>query len=107
VKRNAFAMRLNPGCEAEYKKRHDEIWPELKAELLKAGVSDYSIYLDSKTNTLFAFQYLTDDATDGELARKEIVKKWWHFMGDIMETNPDESPVSDTLEEMFHMDGVS
>ena len=104
MKRNAFAMRLHPGCEAEYKKRHDEIWPELKAELRKAGVSDYSIYLDSKTNTLFAFQYLADDAADGELAQKEIVKKWWHFMRDIMDTNPDESPVSETLMEMFHMD---
>jgi L-rhamnose mutarotase len=104
MKRNAFAMRLRPGCEAEYKKRHDEIWPELKAELRKAGVSDYSIYLDPKTNTLFAFQYLADDATNGELAQKEIVKKWWRMMKDIMDTNPDESPVSDTLIEMFHMD---
>ena len=58
MKRNAFAMRLKPGCEKEYKKRHDAIWPELKAELRKAGVSDYSIYLDRKTNTLFAFQYI-------------------------------------------------
>jgi L-rhamnose mutarotase len=97
-------MRLHPGCEAEYKKRHDAIWPELKAELRKAGVSDYSIYLDKKTNTLFAFQYLADDATDEELARKEIVKKWWRMMKDIMDTNLDESPVSDNLEEMFHMD---
>jgi len=97
-------MRLHPGCETEYKKRHDQIWPELKAELRKAGVSDYSIYLDPRTNTLFAFQYLADDATDGELAQKEIVKKWWHMMGDIMDTNPDESPVSDGLIEMFHMD---
>ncbi len=97
-------MRLKPGCEREYKKRHDEIWPELKAELRKAGVSNYSIYLDSKTNTLFAFQYLAEDATDGSLAEKEIVKKWWHSMKDLMDTNPDESPVSDPLIEMFHLD---
>jgi L-rhamnose mutarotase len=97
-------MRLKPGCENEYKKRHDEIWPELKAELRKAGVSNYSIYLDSKTNTLFAFQYVADDATDDKLAETEIVKKWWHSMKDLMDTNPDESPVSDPLEEMFHMD---
>jgi L-rhamnose mutarotase len=104
MKRNAFAMRLRPGCEQAYKKRHDEIWPELKAELRKAGVSDYSIYLDPKTHTLFAFQYLADDASDAELPGKEIVKKWWHSMKDLMDTNPDESPVSDALEEMFHMD---
>ena len=104
MKRNAFAMRLKPGFAEEYKKRHDAIWPELKAELRKAGVSDYSIYLDEKTNTLFAFQYLSDDETSGELAQKDIVKKWWHMMKDIMDTNPDESPVSDPLKEMFHMD---
>jgi len=104
MKRNAFAMRLRPGCETEYKKRHDAIWPELKAELRKAGVSDYSIYLDSKTSTLFAVQRLADDAADGELPQKEIVRKWWHMMKDLMDTNPDESPVSDALEEMFHMD---
>jgi L-rhamnose mutarotase len=104
MKRKAFAMRLRPGCEVEYKKRHDAIWPELKEELHRAGISDYSIYLDKKTNTLFAFQRLTDAAADGELARKEIVKKWWHMMKDVMDTNPDESPVSDDLEEMFYME---
>jgi len=104
MRRHAWAMRIKPGREAEYKKRHDEIWPELKDELRKAGVSDYTIYLDSKTNTLFAYQYLSDDAANDLLPQKEIVKKWWHMMKDVMETNPDESPVSDALTEMFHMD---
>ena len=104
MRRNAFAMRLKSGYAGEYKKRHDAIWPELKAELRKAGVSDYSIYLDEKTNTLFAFQYLADDTTEQDLPQKAIVKKWWHMMKDIMDTNPDESPVSDPLKEMFHMD---
>jgi L-rhamnose mutarotase len=97
-------MHLRPGNEAEYKKRHDEIWPELKAELRKAGVSDYSIYLDEKTHTLFAYQHLASDATNGELAGTSIVKKWWHSMKDLMETNPDESPVEGKLTEVFHMD---
>lgn len=104
MKRNAFIMHLHPGAEAEYKKRHDAIWPELKAELRKAGVSNYSIYLDRKTNTLFAIQYLAEDATDGELAKLPIVKKWWHMMKDLMDTNPDESPVCDEAVEVFHMD---
>ncbi|MHC6202884.1 L-rhamnose mutarotase [Breznakiellaceae bacterium SP9] len=102
--RNAFIMHLHPGNEKEYKKRHDEIWPELKAELRRAGVSNYSIYLDSKTNTLYAYRQLADDATDGELAGKEIVKRWWHSMKDLMDSNPDESPVCDELTELFHMD---
>ncbi|MDR1419139.1 MAG: L-rhamnose mutarotase [Treponema sp.] len=104
MKRKAFVMHLRPGCGEEYKRRHDAIWPDLKAELRKAGVSNYSIYLDTKTNTLFAFQCLADDATDDRLAEQEIVKKWWHMMRDLMDTNPDESPVSDPLEEVFHMD---
>lgn len=104
MKRNAFIMHLHPGAEAEYKKRHDEIWPELKAELRKAGVSNYSIYLDRKTNTLFAIQYLAEDATDGELAKLPIVKKWWHMMKDLMDTKADESPVCDEAVEVFHMD---
>jgi L-rhamnose mutarotase len=97
-------MYLKPGKEKEYKKRHDEIWPELKAELRRAGVSDYSIYLDPKTNILFAFQRLASDAADGELAGKEIVRKWWAMMSDLMETNADQSPACGNLMEMFHMD---
>ncbi|MCE5255426.1 MAG: L-rhamnose mutarotase [Spirochaetaceae bacterium] len=104
MKRNAFVMQLKPGHEAEYKRRHDQIWPELKDELRKAGVSDYSIYLDPKTLRLFAFQYLADDATDSQLASKAIVRKWWNSMVDLMDTNPDNSPACDPLTEMFHMD---
>jgi L-rhamnose mutarotase len=104
MKRKAFIMRLHPGCEAEYKRRHDEIWPELKDALHKAGVSNYSIFLDRTTDTLFALQHLTDDSADEDLPRQEIVKKWWHRMKDIMDANPDESPVSEELVEVFHMD---
>jgi L-rhamnose mutarotase len=97
-------MHLHPGCAGEYKRRHDEIWPELKEELHRAGVRNYSIYLDVFSNTLFAYQELTDTASDDELAGKEIVKKWWRMMKDIMDANPDESPVSDSLREVFHLD---
>ncbi len=104
MRRKAFIMRLNPGMAAEYRKRHDEIWPELKAELGKAGVYNYSIYLDRQSNTLFAYQELADDADDEELPNAPVVKRWWHMMKDIMATNPDESPESETLEEVFHLD---
>jgi L-rhamnose mutarotase len=104
MKRNAFKMKLKPGFEEEYKKRHDEIWPELAAELAKAGVSDYSIFLDAETLTLFAVQKLTDDNTADSLPNTAIVKKWWAYMADIMDTNPDHSPVCTTLREVFHQD---
>ncbi len=102
--RNAFTMKLHKGFEAEYKKRHDEIWPELEAELQQAGISDYSIFLDEETLTLFAVQKLTADHTSDNLPNTEIVKKWWAYMGDIMETNPDNSPVCKPLREVFHLD---
>ena len=104
MKRNAFKMKLKPGYEAEYKKRHDEIWPELTVLLKNAGISDYSIFLDEETLTLFAIQKLTDDNTTEDLPNVPIMRKWWDHMGDIMETNPDGSPVVTPLKEVFHMD---
>ena len=101
---NAFTMKLKKGFEEEYKRRHDEIWPELSAQLSKAGVSDYSIFLDENTLTLFAVQKLTDDNTADDLPDNPIVKKWWAHMADIMETNPDNSPISIPLEQVFYME---
>lgn len=101
--RHAFTMKLHPGCEAEYKKRHDEIWPELQTALKEAGVSDYSIYLDEETLTLFAVQKLSEDHTSDDLPQQTIVQKWWEYMADIMETNPDNSPLSIPLREVFYL----
>jgi len=103
MKRAAFKMQIKPGCEAEYKKRHDAIWPELSQVLSDAGVSDYSIFLDEETLTLFAVQKLTDGNTAAELPNHPMVKKWWSYMADIMVTNPDHSPLCVTLPEMFHL----
>ena len=100
--RNAFKMKLNPGLKAEYKKRHDEIWPELSRVLSDAGVSDYGIYLDEETNTLFACQKLTPGHKADDLPNNPVVRKWWDFMSDIMEYNDDNTPVAIPLEEMFY-----
>lgn len=102
--RNAFKMQLKPGFEAEYKRRHDEIWPELRAQLKQAGISDYSIFLDPETLTLFAVQKLEDNHTADALPGTDIVKKWWAYMADIIDTNPDNSPVCGPLAEVFHID---
>lgn len=104
MKRIAFKMKLKAGFEDEYQKRHDEIWPELARELNKAGVFDYSIYWDKETNILFATQKLVDSNTSDNLPQTEIVRKWWNFMSDIMEVNPDNSPVVIELKEVFHQD---
>jgi len=104
MRRHAFKMKLKPGFEEEYKRRHDETWPDLKAVLHEAGVRDYSIYLDEKSLTLFAFQKLEDDNSADMLPENPVVKKWWKYMAEIMDTNPDQSPVTVTLREVFHMD---
>lgn len=104
MKRLAFKMQLNPGQKEEYKKRHDEIWPELKNLLKDAGISEYSIFLDEETNTLFAFQKVSGEGGSQDLSKTEIVQKWWKFMSDIMKSNPDNSPVTKQLDEVFYME---
>lgn len=104
MKRVGFAMQLKPGNEAEYKRRHDEIWPELVTELERAGVRDYVIYLDPRTLTLYASQKVTEHNTSEALPSQEIVQRWWASMAELMETNPDNSPVVYDLQEMFYMD---
>lgn len=104
MNRLAFKMHLNKGQKDAYIKRHDEIWPELKKMLKDAGISEYSIFLDEETNTLFAFQKLSSEGGSQHLGQTEIVQKWWKFMSDIMQTNPDNSPVSVPLEEVFYLD---
>lgn len=104
MKRLAFKMKLNPGKKAEYIKRHKEIWPELEKLLRDTGISEYSIFLDEETNTLFAFQKQSGGKSSQDLSQNPIVQKWWAFMADIMETNPDKSPVSIPLEEVFYME---
>lgn len=101
--RIAFKMKLFDGAVEEYKKRHDEIWIELKDLLKQSGIKDYSIFLDEKTSYLFA--YLTiDDATKlDELTNDPVMKKWWSYMKDIMETNEDDSPVTIPLKEVFYL----
>ncbi|MBB4121957.1 L-rhamnose mutarotase [Martelella radicis] len=99
----AFRMNLNAGQAAEYKRRHDEIWPELATLLKEAGVSDYSIWLDEETHHLFAVLKRTDNHTMDAIPDAEIAQRWWAFMADIMETNPDNSPVQVELKKMFHL----
>ena len=103
MQRHAFKMRLNPGMETEYTRRHDEIWPELVDLLRASGISNYSIHLDRETNTLFGYLERRDDHSMDDLPNHPVMKKWWAYMGDIMATNPDGSPVAIPLAETFYM----
>lgn len=101
--RVAFKMKLHPGCEAEYKRRHDELWPELAGLLRETGVEDYSIFLDETTLDLFGVLKIADPAQLDNLPGHPVMKKWWAYMHDIMDSNPDHSPVSTPLKEVFYL----
>lgn len=104
MKRLAFKMQLKPGGVAEYQRRHAELWPELATAIRQAGISDYSIFLDEETLTLFAVQKQTDINTAADLPNHPIVKQWWDYMAPLMEVNPDNSPACRDLKELFHLD---
>ncbi|MBP1849520.1 L-rhamnose mutarotase [Rhizobium halophytocola] len=103
LERHAFKMHLNPGMAAEYRRRHDAIWPELVDLLHQAGVSDYSIFLDEETHTLFGVLTRRRDHAMAALPEHPVMQKWWAHMADIMATNAQNEPLSTDLQSVFHM----
>jgi len=103
MQRLAFKMKLHPGQKAEYKRRHDALWPELATLLKQTGISEYSIFYDEKTNSLFGVLNLEKTSAMEELPNHPVMKRWWAFMKDIMECNEDNSPVSIPLKEVFYL----
>ena len=102
--RKAFKMSVNPDQHREYARRHQPIWPELEAVLKEHGVLKYSIFLDASTNELFAYAEIESEERWNAIAATEVCRKWWTRMRDVMPTNPDHSPVSDELKEVFHIE---
>jgi L-rhamnose mutarotase len=103
MQKHAFRMRLNPGMEEEYRRRHDAIWPELVALLKDAGISDYSIHLDRETGVLFGVLWRRDDHRMDDLPSHPVMRRWWAHMADIMEVRADNEPVAVPLVPVFHM----
>lgn len=99
-----FKMKLLPGMEEEYERRHNLLWPEMKDSIHKFGGKNYTIFLDKETLTLFGTIEIEDEEKWRQQADDPINRKWWDFMADIMETNPDNSPLSVDLHEVFHLD---
>lgn len=97
-------MSVNAGCEAEYEKRHRPIWTELEQVLKAHGVHNYSIFLHPQTRQLFGYVEIEDEARWAAIAATPACQRWWRFMGDVMPSNPDHSPVSQDLREVFHLD---
>lgn len=103
MEKYAFRMRLNPRCEEEYRRRHDAIWPELVTLLQEAGVRDYSIHLDRETGLLFGVLWRPDDHGMEALPAHPVMQRWWAYMADLMETQPDDAPVAVPLVPLFHL----
>ncbi|MDS9468978.1 L-rhamnose mutarotase [Paracoccus sp. MBLB3053] len=99
----AFRMMLKPGMANEYRRRHDEIWPELVVLLQEAGIRNYSIHLDPETNALFGILWRDDDHRMDDLPSHPVMRRWWAHMADIMQTHPDNEPVAVPLIRMFHL----
>ena len=99
-----FKMRVYSDKHEEYEKRHNELWPEMKDMIHEYGGSNYTIFLDKETNILFGYIELEDPDRWNESANTAICRKWWDYMADIMDTNPDNSPVSIDLKNVFHLD---
>ncbi|MBL7809028.1 MAG: L-rhamnose mutarotase [Saprospiraceae bacterium] len=101
--RLAFKMQLHQGQTVEYKRRHDELWPELAQLLRETGISDYSIFLDEETLSLFGVLEVVEPTRMDALPQHPVMQRWWAYMADIMATNPDQSPVSVPLKEVFYL----
>ncbi|HKE92916.1 MAG TPA: L-rhamnose mutarotase [Povalibacter sp.] len=101
---HAFRMKLKPGTTDEYRRRHDEIWPELSQLLREAGIYDYSIFLDEETLHLFAVLKLRPDNRRDTLPQHPVMRRWWGYMADLMETHADQRPREWPLVPMFHLE---
>ena len=101
--RKAFLMQVNPDQHAEYERRHRPIWQDLEDTLRAQGVHNYSIFLNEADSTLFGYAEIESEERWAAIAQTEICQKWWKYMGDIMPSNPDNSPKSAPLREVFHM----
>ncbi len=104
MKRLAFKMKLHAGLTEEYKRRHDQLWPELQQLLKQTGIEDYSIFLDEETNDLFGVLHVDNPDAMNDLPNHPVMKKWWAYMKDMMDCNPDNSPVSVPLKEVFYLE---
>lgn len=103
MKQIAFEMKLVPGNEIEYQRRHDQIWPELVTLLKSTGISDYSIYLNNESGSLFGLMKINNELQIEELANDPVMKKWWLYMRDIMLTHENNAPITTPLSKVFYM----
>ena len=99
----AFRMQLDPGKRGEYERRHREIWPQLTSALREAGMNDYRIFLDEATYQLFAVIERRDDHTMTALPELSVMRKWWDYMADLMQTDAHNVPLQQPFVQVFQL----
>ncbi len=104
MQRIAFVMRVRPGQEDEYRRRHRAVWPEMLDALTMAGCSNYSIFVRGRD--LFAYMEVADfDRMRRELAAGEASRRWEEHMAPVMERAIlPETGFHEVLPEVFHLD---
>jgi Uncharacterized conserved protein len=104
MERVGFTMRLLPGAEAEYRRRHAAVWPEMLDALTSAGARDYSIFLHG--SDLFAYLVVEDfDAFRTAMAATEVNDRWQGEMASLIDPLTDPATgFHQRLEEIFHLD---
>jgi L-rhamnose mutarotase len=103
MQRIAFVMRVRPGQEPEYRRRHEAVWPEMLQALRDAGCGNYSIFMRGRE--LFAYLEVDDfDAMRRSLAASDASRRWEEHMAGIMEQGIlPETGFHEVLEEVFHL----
>ena len=105
--KHAALLRIRPEDAAEYKRRHDEIWPEMAEHLRKCGITDYTIHLDPETGHLFAVQW-RDETTAAMVDEGQVPAKWRAHMADLLIPWPETGRTSKSLQTVFTLrDGES
>ena len=102
--RKAFILHVNADAHTEYERRHRPIWKELEEALFDHGVRTYSIFLDAETSTLYGYAEIESEERWNAITKTDACQRWWAHMKDIMPSNPDNSPVSTELREVFHIE---
>lgn len=103
--RKSFLIRAKRGMSDEYVKRHNPIWPELQITLKDFGVSNYSIFIHDGSGMLFGYMEVEDESLLEKLAQQDIMKRWWKYMTDVLESENEfsDKAIEQELKEVFHL----
>lgn len=104
--RKAFLIYAQPEKYEEYIRRHNQIWPDLKEELKKYGISNYSIFMHEDKKLFFGYFEIKDIGLFERMGESVVCRKWWKHMTEVLicNTESDEKAKEDMLTEVFYLE---